>query len=307
MRQTKRQKLNDTLAMTSEAGQCFCKTAARKLVVRKDGPNKGKIFYTCPSSKCKYFKWGDEYDALINLSKYKPDGEYIIKMELQRRYTNRFIPTYAILKNDNERASFFCIEKDRSQLVQKLVNQVYSNKEIHYSESLEVLNYHVDFRYKGNKVYCVFAKYNWSMDTEKRLQSLNERGIIKYDEVVSQTKYTNHQIDYSKLWIQLHGVTEHEKGWLFGGISDFIIFEIAPGQYKHVKRQHLLKFILENCEGLPYLYPTIHSFNGIKLNVKNNQSLTPYDAHLKVYKHNGHNRHDAYCYIELKDLDHLIK
>jgi DNA topoisomerase-3 len=42
---------------------CYCKLPSISREVKKDGANKGKIFYTCPryfDDKCKYFVWKDE-------------------------------------------------------------------------------------------------------------------------------------------------------------------------------------------------------------------------------------------------------
>ncbi|PAV79874.1 hypothetical protein WR25_22319 [Diploscapter pachys] len=44
--------------------KCECGTAAVRLTVRKDGPNKGRQFYACPKGfqapdKCSYFAWAD--------------------------------------------------------------------------------------------------------------------------------------------------------------------------------------------------------------------------------------------------------
>ncbi|KAI5147915.1 DNA topoisomerase III [Nematocida ausubeli] len=38
---------------------CSCNVKAKELMVKKDGPNKGKIFYTCAARQCDYFMWKD--------------------------------------------------------------------------------------------------------------------------------------------------------------------------------------------------------------------------------------------------------
>ncbi|XP_053675824.1 DNA topoisomerase 3-alpha [Anopheles nili] len=48
---------------TAEAEMmCRCGIPATRFTVKKDGPNKGRPFYTCTNqaSKCDFFKWGDE-------------------------------------------------------------------------------------------------------------------------------------------------------------------------------------------------------------------------------------------------------
>ena len=44
----------------SESLSCDSGTPSELLTVRKDSPNKGKKFYSCPKQECGYFKWPDE-------------------------------------------------------------------------------------------------------------------------------------------------------------------------------------------------------------------------------------------------------
>ncbi|VDO70829.1 unnamed protein product [Onchocerca flexuosa] len=42
--------------------QCSCGQVAKRLIVKKEGPNHGRAFWTCPKGrdnpeKCKYFEW----------------------------------------------------------------------------------------------------------------------------------------------------------------------------------------------------------------------------------------------------------
>ncbi|KZC11859.1 PREDICTED: DNA topoisomerase 3-alpha [Dufourea novaeangliae] len=44
-------------------GTCHCNQLAVERTVQKDGPNKGRLFYSCPkpmNESCKFFQWGDE-------------------------------------------------------------------------------------------------------------------------------------------------------------------------------------------------------------------------------------------------------
>ena len=46
---------------------CYCKLPSVSREVKKDGANKGKVFYTCSKyydDKCKYFVWKDEADKI---------------------------------------------------------------------------------------------------------------------------------------------------------------------------------------------------------------------------------------------------
>lgn len=49
---------------------CVCNEPAKQFTVQKEGPNKGRPFYTCPKgreSTCKFFKWADE-DSSFNMN-----------------------------------------------------------------------------------------------------------------------------------------------------------------------------------------------------------------------------------------------
>lgn len=305
---SKRQKIADTLERINDPKDCYCNVEAKEFVVRKNTPNKGRIFYGCGlNGRCKFFKWIEEYTELIKLSKYHPDEQFIVQIEMNRRIKKQHLSFYPIIKHPDERTSFFCVERDRKTLVEKMVNNVYKDKIIHYSHTLEVLDFHVDFRYESSKIYCVFGKMNWSYETEKRLQDLHKRGIINYDQVVKKINYERHEIDYDKIWIQLHDVRKNKKGWLIDGIADFIIFETGPNRYKHVKREVLKAYILKNCKGIRLIYTNRDKIDGIQLCHEKDTALTPYSAHMKVYKPKTEHRYDAYCYITKKELFDLDK
>lgn len=55
---------------------CECRLTARIVEVKKDGPNKGKWFWSCPNSQgaqCKFFEWAtEEQVAASSNSKYAP-------------------------------------------------------------------------------------------------------------------------------------------------------------------------------------------------------------------------------------------
>jgi len=44
---------------SSQAVTCSCNNEAVELVVRKEGPNKGRSFYKCSDSTCNFFQWSD--------------------------------------------------------------------------------------------------------------------------------------------------------------------------------------------------------------------------------------------------------
>ncbi|XP_041363021.1 DNA topoisomerase 3-alpha-like isoform X2 [Gigantopelta aegis] len=48
---------------STDIPQCGCSQPAKSLTVQKDGPNKGRQFYTCsqpPDQRCRFFQWADE-------------------------------------------------------------------------------------------------------------------------------------------------------------------------------------------------------------------------------------------------------
>lgn len=52
--------------------QCNCNQAATLRTVSKEGPNKGRQFYSCSKpmgQNCNFFKWADEVSGNLNLCK----------------------------------------------------------------------------------------------------------------------------------------------------------------------------------------------------------------------------------------------
>ncbi|XP_046143388.1 DNA topoisomerase 3-alpha isoform X1 [Osmia bicornis bicornis] len=55
--------------MSSNDIKCHCNQPAKQRTVQKDGPNKGRLFYSCPkgmSDSCKFFQWADEDSENFN-------------------------------------------------------------------------------------------------------------------------------------------------------------------------------------------------------------------------------------------------
>ena len=52
---------------------CLCGVEASLLTVKKDGPNKGRLFYTCKSRTCKFFYFEDEIEEKLAMGNYNPD------------------------------------------------------------------------------------------------------------------------------------------------------------------------------------------------------------------------------------------
>lgn len=50
-------------ANAANARQCKCELTAVQKTVTKEGPNQGRVFWTCPNSekaRCTYFEWDDD-------------------------------------------------------------------------------------------------------------------------------------------------------------------------------------------------------------------------------------------------------
>jgi hypothetical protein len=50
---------NFTISQPKDEEVCLCENPARKVTVKKEGPNNGREFYTCANNQCKFFKWAD--------------------------------------------------------------------------------------------------------------------------------------------------------------------------------------------------------------------------------------------------------
>ncbi|KAK2586300.1 hypothetical protein KPH14_001550 [Odynerus spinipes] len=66
---------NTSTSEINNVVMCVCNEPARQLIVQKEGPNKGRPFYSCPKgreSTCKFFKWADE-DQSSNVNNERRD------------------------------------------------------------------------------------------------------------------------------------------------------------------------------------------------------------------------------------------
>ncbi|XP_047360172.1 DNA topoisomerase 3-alpha isoform X1 [Vespa velutina] len=62
--------INTSVSGTNNVIMCICNEPAKQLTVQKEGPNKGRPFYTCPKgrdSTCNFFKWAD-VDVNVNMN-----------------------------------------------------------------------------------------------------------------------------------------------------------------------------------------------------------------------------------------------
>ena len=55
--------------LTETNAKCKCNTDAASRITQKEGPNKGRQFYTCGNDrKCNYFEWADQFTPQPNTS-----------------------------------------------------------------------------------------------------------------------------------------------------------------------------------------------------------------------------------------------
>jgi len=61
---------NDDVSIDEQTKKCRCGLEAIVREVKKDGPNKGKLFYCCQQyydKKCDYFMWKEDSSPIINI------------------------------------------------------------------------------------------------------------------------------------------------------------------------------------------------------------------------------------------------
>ncbi|XP_063776216.1 5'-3' DNA helicase ZGRF1 isoform X2 [Pseudophryne corroboree] len=71
---------DETVGNNKSAPHCLHQQPAKLVMVRKEGPNKGRYFYTCDASKadqCKFFKWLDEVKG-THPERMKPDSRVVL-------------------------------------------------------------------------------------------------------------------------------------------------------------------------------------------------------------------------------------
>ncbi|XP_076756767.1 topoisomerase 3-alpha isoform X2 [Xylocopa sonorina] len=72
--------------------KCNCNETAVRRIVQKDGPNKGRPFYSCPkgmNESCKFFQWGDENDADTHNSSFRERGKKTFRGKGNAQTTER--------------------------------------------------------------------------------------------------------------------------------------------------------------------------------------------------------------------------
>jgi hypothetical protein len=146
----------------------------------------------------------------------------------------------------------------------------------------------------GEKAEDVFARIaaqkGWKVTTASNYANINDhwdfliqKGAERYRvDVKGMKRLSRHDsgVQDNWIWIELHGVREHDRGWLYGGKADLIAFE-KKGSFVIARRDDLIKLV----EQLVDMNTIVHSAK---------------DARYKVYSRPG--RPDRITMIETEKL-----
>jgi hypothetical protein len=120
----------------------------------------------------------------------------------------------------------------------------------------------------GQKAEAVFAsmaaKRGWKVTAASTYANMNdhwdiliERGTERYRvDVKGMKRLSRHdaRVQDEWIWIELHGVREYDRGWLYGGKAELIAFE-KEGSFVIVRRNDLIKLVEQFVD----LNITVHS------------------------------------------------
>ena len=128
----------------------------------------------------------------------------------------------------------------------------------------------------GQKAEDVFAriaaKRGWRLITASNYANVNdhwdlriEKGAERYRvDVKSMKRLSRSDSDVQDewIWIELHGVREHDRGWLYDGKAELIAFE-KKGAFVIVTRNDLVKLVERSVD----MNTTVHSAKAAKYKV----------------------------------------
>lgn len=120
----------------------------------------------------------------------------------------------------------------------------------------------------GQKAEDVFARMaterGWKVTVASNYANINdhwdlliEKGKERYKvDVKGMKRLSRHDssVQDQWIWIELHGVREHDRGWLYDGKAELVAFE-KEGAFLIVMRDDLIKLV----ERLVDLNATVHS------------------------------------------------
>lgn len=98
----------------------------------------------------------------------------------------------------------------------------------------------------------IAAKRGWQVTAASNYANMNdhwdlliEKGTERYRvDVKGMKRLSRHDASVQDewIWIELHGVREHDRGWLYGGKAELIAFE-KEGSFIIVTRNDLIKLV----------------------------------------------------------------
>lgn len=205
-----------------DAGEvkCKCGIAARMQETKKEGPNKGRFFFACARGfrdpqECKFFMWKDEAER-----RAKQKDEF--PPQSRREYSLSKVYT----KNPEEPTHIGTDEcSERGELAEKAFIAVAEafGWQTQRASQYENLYQHRDVRiWKGK---CARQGDFWvDIKSAKKLRR------------------SDPDVQFDRLWIEVHGVRPNDPGWVIGGESALIAFETALG-FQLVRRRALWEWI----------------------------------------------------------------
>ena len=104
----------------------------------------------------------------------------------------------------------------------------------------------------------------WTVKKASRLQDMNEhidfiirkvdtatRKCIEYAvdvKAAKRTKRSDTACQDELIWLELHGVREHDDGWIFGSKADIIAFQNTDGSFLFVTIDEIKSFIEQHVD-----------------------------------------------------------
>ena len=224
---------------------CRCGAPATKHKSSKQNENFGKFYYTCglkssDPTKCTYWKWEDEALASLNDPRGPKTREYMRyekvycgerkRLDLdalacpvvQHTSPGQRIEPMPVLDTNAKKRSPEIHRKDI--LVEVIAQMAERNgSQVRLADSYLEIYYHRD-------LHIVKGPYHEEMDAwvlVRPAQKINP---------------SDTQVQYDKCWLQLHGITPNDQGWIIRGDSNFIAFE-EKDCITFVNRKALWKYI----------------------------------------------------------------
>ncbi|XP_067847062.1 5'-3' DNA helicase ZGRF1-like [Heptranchias perlo] len=107
---------------------CQHQQPAKLVMVKKEGPNKGRLFYTCDASKtdqCKFFKWLDHMQPIDMKQKMEPQCQLVLSdaKSLGAFIRSQYIPLYSECQLHVRKTSAFQVKRYHRGKLKQLRNK----------------------------------------------------------------------------------------------------------------------------------------------------------------------------------------